>query len=66
MLLRDPEAAAYVGKSPSWLQHSRQTGDGPPYLKIGTSVRYRSEDLDAWLQSQVRRKVWQFDVGAAS
>jgi predicted DNA-binding transcriptional regulator AlpA len=61
VLLRDQEAAAHIGKSPSWLQHSRTTGDGPPYLKIGHSVRYRSEDLDEWLARQIRTRVWDFE-----
>jgi predicted DNA-binding transcriptional regulator AlpA len=72
-LKRDPEAAAYIDMSPSWLQHSRVTGTGPKYLKIGNAVRYRTEDLDEWLAQQARTRVWEFDnndtfepIGAAA
>ena len=27
----------------------------PPFIKIGRAVRYLREDLDAWLESFVRR-----------
>ena len=32
----------------------RVKGTGPSYVKIGHLVRYRVEDLDKWLASQVR------------
>ena len=44
----------------------RQTGEGPPYLKIGHAVRYRDEDVDAWLEQQLRQKVWEFDKSAGN
>lgn len=55
------QAAARIGKSTSWLNHARQTGDGPPYRKIGRSVLYHVEDVDRWLESKVRTRVWTFD-----
>ena len=61
MLLIGKEVAARLRKSESWLNHARQTGEGPRYLKIGHQVRYRSEDVDAWLEQQVRSRVWDFD-----
>jgi predicted DNA-binding transcriptional regulator AlpA len=61
MLLTEREVAERIRKSLSWLQHMRQTGGGPLYLKLGHAVRYRNEDVDAWLEQQVRRKVWEFD-----
>src|SRR5215472_5854374 len=60
-LRTEQEVAERLRKSLSWLQHMRQTGGGPPYLKIGHAVRYRDEDVDAWLEQQLRQKVWQFD-----
>ena len=55
-VLADSGAARYIGMSESWLRQSRMTGnpDAPPYLKIGRSVRYLRDDLDAWLD-QCRR-----------
>lgn len=43
------EAARYIGMSRSWLAQARMRGNGPPYIKIGRSVRYLRSDLDAWL-----------------
>lgn len=64
MLLTSKETAARVRKSESWLNHARQTGTGPRYLKIGHQVRYRPEDIDSWLEQQVRTRIWEFDRAA--
>ena len=29
-------------------------GDGPPYIKLGRSVRYRESTLVQWMKSRVR------------
>jgi len=59
--LREPEAAAYVGFSASYLRNTRVADmrkaaaggaiDGPRWVHIGTAVRYLREDLDAWLDA---------------
>ncbi|WP_206535336.1 DNA-binding protein [Mesorhizobium sp. M7A.F.Ca.US.011.01.1.1] len=64
-LLNSEQTASRIGKSKSWLDHSRQTGTGPKYLKIGANVRYRLEDVDSWLEQQARSRIWQFDGEAA-
>jgi predicted DNA-binding transcriptional regulator AlpA len=61
MLRTEQEVADRLRKSLSWLQHLRMTGEGPQYLKLGHNVRYRDEDVDAWLAKQVRTRVWEFD-----
>ena len=33
------------------LQKLRITGKGPSFLKIGGSIFYRAEDLDAWINN---------------
>jgi len=45
------DAAAYVKMSRQFLEGARYRGDGsgPPYIKIGRSVRYRRSKLDAWM-----------------
>lgn len=54
--LRAPDAAAYVGLSPSTLAKMRLRGDGPVYSKAGPRiVIYDKLDLDAWLSAQRRR-----------
>ena len=54
-LLTTEEAAAHVGVSPRTLERYRVTGAGPRFLKVGRKVLYRLADLDAWLESRVRR-----------
>jgi excisionase family DNA binding protein len=49
------EAAAYVRLGKPTLERFRITGDGPAYVKLGSAVRYRKSDLDAWLVSRVTR-----------
>lgn len=54
-LLREREAAEYLGFSPRSLQNWRLRGGGPRYIKISPrAVRYREEDLLAWLAPCVR------------
>ncbi len=55
VVLRSPEAALYVGMSESFMRQARIYGDlpgrtpGPPYIKVGRSVRYLVTDLETWL-----------------
>lgn len=61
--LSEKEAAAYIGMSVPYLRCDRVNGHregrtpGPPFVKIGRTVRYLKVDLDAWLDSHrvVRR-----------
>jgi hypothetical protein len=38
--------------SPAWLKLERykKTNDGPAYIMIGKSIRYRKEDLDRYIE----------------
>ncbi|CAN7517998.1 helix-turn-helix transcriptional regulator [Mesorhizobium caraganae] len=65
-LLNTKETAAKIRKSESWVNHARQDGSGPKYLKIGHQVRYRPEDVEAWLEQQARTRIWQFDEPRAA
>src|SRR5437016_1666570 len=54
-ILKDPDAAHYIGMSESWLRQTRMAGrtDGTPYHRIGTrAIRYRRRDLDLWLEQR--------------
>jgi predicted DNA-binding transcriptional regulator AlpA len=42
------EAAPYLGMTPSWLRKGRRDGTGPPYIRIGRTVRYIIRDLDSY------------------
>lgn len=50
--LTTPEAAQFIGIKPATLEHWRWEKCGPRYLKLGRAVRYRLEDLNAWLEAQ--------------
>ncbi len=49
--LTEKEAAALTGYSHYWFQRKRWAGGGPPYRKIGRSVRYPSDLLMEWIES---------------
>jgi predicted DNA-binding transcriptional regulator AlpA len=53
-LLTPKEAAALYGVSISWLAKARMRGDGPPYVKVGRSVRYSEAGLIQWAKSHQR------------
>jgi predicted DNA-binding transcriptional regulator AlpA len=53
-ILTDKDLCRYLKKSESWARQSRMKGDGPPFYKIGRSVRYRLSDVEAWLAERVR------------
>lgn len=50
------EAAKYLSVMPSTLEVWSCTGRYKlPFVKVGRLVRYRKNDLDAWLESRVRK-----------
>jgi glycosyltransferase involved in cell wall biosynthesis len=36
----------------SWLAKSRMRGDGPPYIRVGRSIRYAEAALIQWMKSE--------------
>lgn len=48
-------AATITGISVSSLQKMRVRGDGPPYAKLGSRVRYRVSDLETYVANSVIR-----------
>jgi hypothetical protein len=61
--LFDPEAAGrYIGGaekpiSPLTLADWRAKRFGPAYVRVGRLIRYRQADLDAWLETRVKKGV---------
>jgi excisionase family DNA binding protein len=55
------EAASYLKLGESTLAKLFVSGDGPPAIKIGRSVRYAALDLDGWMNS--RRRMSTSDTG---
>jgi excisionase family DNA binding protein len=52
-LLTPRQAADILGVKTQTLALWRSTGKhGLPFIKVGTSVRYRQTELDAWLRSR--------------
>lgn len=49
VLLKEQDAAQYLSVKPETLTRWRWSGNGPRYYKVGGAVRYKAEDLDAFL-----------------
>jgi hypothetical protein len=45
-------AASYLGMRPTTLNNWRIAGKGPRFLRIGSRVMYRQQDLDAYLETR--------------
>ena len=56
---RTRQTAERINCSESYLNKLRMTGDGPPFLKIGKSVRYYWPDVQKWLDARVRQSTSQ-------
>lgn len=52
--LRPPEVRRDYGLSESRLAKLRLYGGGPKFIKLGRSIIYDSDDVDAWLNSLKR------------
>jgi predicted DNA-binding transcriptional regulator AlpA len=48
-LLGEGEAAKFLGLGVQTLRNRRSLRQGPSYIKIGASVRYSIEDLEAYV-----------------
>jgi len=54
-LMTREQAAEYLGLTADTLAAHAARGTGPQYAKLsGRAVRYRREDLDAWVESKLR------------
>lgn len=56
-LLKEREVAALINMSVHWLRRKRSEGGGIPYEKLGErgAVRYREEDVRAFIEERVQR-----------
>lgn len=45
------QVAQLTGFTPKGLENMRAKRIGPPYLKVGNSVRYRAADVRAWMEA---------------
>lgn len=53
-LIDEPTLARRLGVSRSTLQSWRYTGRGPRFIKLGRMIRYRSNDVGAYLCANTR------------
>jgi predicted DNA-binding transcriptional regulator AlpA len=50
-LLTQKDLAEYLCKSEAWCERSRWEGSGPKFIKLGRHVRYKENDVLAWIES---------------
>jgi len=53
-MLTAKEVATEMKISTSWLAKRRMDGDGPPYIKVGRSIRYMRTEIMQWMRSRQR------------
>lgn len=51
-LLREKDIAARTDVSLALVRKWRLLGNGPQFIKLGSAVRYREEDLNLWLATR--------------
>jgi len=61
-LLLPTEASEVLGVSLSWLAKARLRGDGPPFTKIGRSVRYPQSGLRDFVKVLTRTSTSQSNI----
>jgi hypothetical protein len=54
ILLTPIEAAAILKVKPNTLAKWRVTGEGPPFIRVGRSVRYRARDIACFIDRRTR------------
>lgn len=52
-LLTQKEVVDWTGMSPAWFEMARFKGTGIPYVKIGRAVRYRTSDIQKWINDHI-------------
>ena len=64
-LLTDDQVFQLFGVKPKTLANWRCKGAGPAFVKVGHQVRYRPEDLKAFLDSRVFKSTAEYSVHRA-
>ena len=55
------QAAKYLNIKPQTLNRWRHEGYGPPFIKLGSLVRYRYQDLTTWIDKCKRKNTIQIN-----
>ena len=53
-LMNQKQVADILGMSEAWHEISRFKKPGIPYIKIGRAVRYRTSDVNLWLEKNAQ------------
>lgn len=61
-MLTTLQAAERLGLTTSALEAWRVKGGGPPFAKLGSAVRYRLGDLEAWVGANTGRSTSEFEA----
>ena len=60
-LFTTKEAARYLGVSKAFLERDRWAGARIPFIKVGNrAVRYRLDDLDTYINNQVKHSTSEY------
>lgn len=51
-MIAPPELAEHLGVTVQRLAAWRHEGTGPRYVKVGRLIRYRADDITAWIDAQ--------------
>ena len=54
-LMTEQQLADLLGKSPKTLEADRGKGVGIPYVRVGRSIRYRTSDVEKYLDERTVR-----------
>ena len=52
--MKTDDVAVLLSCSVSWLNKARLHGDGPPFIRMGRSVRYLEADVRQWIETNRR------------
>ncbi len=52
-MLRERQAASFLGVAPKTLANWRSQGKGPKFCRLGRAIGYRQEDLDAFIEESM-------------
>lgn len=55
-LLKPSQVAEWLNVTPAVLANWRYLGTGPVFIKMGASVRYAEQDVEAWLTENTRQQ----------
>lgn len=65
-MLREKQAASFLGVAPKTLANWRSQGKGPRFCRLGRTIAYRQEDLDAFAVSNLVNVASAGDVRTAA